>query len=60
MAITAEPEQKKVGRPGVRKEQVERALRQLTTEGAPAPSLRDIQRFIGVGALGTISRYRQE
>jgi len=60
MVTAAESEQKTVGRPGVRKEQVERALRELTTEGGPAPSLRDIQRFIGIGALGTISRFRQE
>lgn len=51
---------KKIGRPGVTREEVLNAIRALSREGGPIPTLRRVQSHLGGGSLATISKFRQE
>lgn len=51
---------KKIGRPGVTREEVLSAIRALSGDGGPVPTLRRVQSHLGGGSLATISKFRQE
>ena len=51
---------KKIGRPGVSREEVFEAIKALSLDGHPPPTLRKVQSHLGGGSLATISKFRQE